>query len=104
MGYTDRDLLELRYDGPIPAWERPSNPARELRQRLRLHRRLAMEYAVEANRQDRRAQDADTERLREYHQANAARSRRNLADARRAHSMLAAELGRLIRPQIVTTA
>ena len=92
---TDRDLDELRYDGPIPP--RQGNPARELRQRLKLFRRMAMDYAVEANRQDRRAEDAGDDRLREYHQSNAARSRRNLADARRAHSLLAAELGRLTR-------
>jgi len=93
---TTTDLDELRYDGPIPP--RQGNPARELRQRLKLFRRMAMDYAVEANRQDRRAEDAGDERLRDYHQGNATRSRRNLADARRAHSVLAAELGRIILP------
>ena len=97
LNLTERHLDELRYDGPIPP--RQGNPAHELRQRLKLFRRMAMDYAVEANRQDRRAEDAGDDRLREYHQSNATRSRRNLAHARQCHSLYAAELGRLIRPR-----
>jgi hypothetical protein len=99
MLYSHSDHLQLRYDGPIPTVS--DNPARDLRRRLKTQRRMAMDYAIEANRQDRRAADAETERLREYHAANAARSRRNLADMRRQHSQTAAWLGRLMRPRAV---
>lgn len=94
---TTTDLLELRYDGPIPSWERPANPAVLLRQRMRLFRRMARDYAREAVRRSQCAIEVDDEHLSQRHRDGAARARRDLAQARRTHSALAAELGRLIR-------
>ena len=96
---TDRDGLELRYDGPIPAWERPQQSmAVQIRGRMRLHRRLALEYATEARRSDSRAEDADTERSSDFHRECAVRARRAVMVERRAHSRYAATLGQIIRP------
>lgn len=92
MTLTERELLELRYDGPIP---QQADEVRVLRQRVKLFRRMAMDHAAEARRQDRNAQEVGIEAMSERHQRRAGAARRNLADARRAHAMCAAELGRL---------
>lgn len=90
--------LELRYDGPIPAWEWSVPPAAvTLLQRMRLHRRLALEYAQSARRQLDFAAIDDGNGQRSVHRQAAERSRRNLAEARQTHSSLAATLGALSR-------
>ncbi len=84
-----REALELRYDGPIPggydgpipAGDRPAAPAEALRRRMRLHRRLAMDYA-------RQAAAAG---------GGAALALRRLAAERRSHSRLARLLGAALR-------
>lgn len=102
MVRANNEILELRYDGPIPEWERPDHAERErikLHQRLNRHRRMALTYADEARRQRERADEAGSQRLRDYHTANHHRALRNLDYERRAHSRLAAHLGSLTRPR-----
>jgi hypothetical protein len=78
-----REALDLRYDGPIPAGEFPVADAVEaLRRRMRLHRRLAMDYAGQARRTA----------------GESARALRLLAAERRAHSALARVLGEMLGP------
>lgn len=96
---SQADLDALRYDGPTPPRAVP--PATKIRKAMRLHRRMAMDYAREAVRQDQRAAECGIEKLRRYHSENAIRSRRNFAWERKVHSELAAELGALICPRAV---
>ena len=94
IGWRRRVALELRYDGPVPPWEAPSPPAAViLLQRMRLHRRLALEYAEIVRQQRDHATVATSERQRRFHHQAAERCRGNLAESRRAHSSLAAALG-----------
>jgi hypothetical protein len=73
--------LELRYDGPIPASDPPPLGAAEaLRRRMRLHRRLALDFALQAG-----------------SAADSGRSLAHLAAERRAHSRLARLLGAALR-------
>ncbi len=72
----DRGAIERRWDGPIPFWEEDGpGPEVEIRRRMRVHRRLALEFAAAAR---RCGQPADVARLRA-----------NVAGERRAHSQLA---------------
>ena len=76
-----RLALELRYDGPIPAAPAlPADAAALLRGRMRLHRRLALDFA-------RQAAAA----------AEPARALVGYGAARRAHSRLAGRLGGVLR-------
>jgi len=98
IGWRRRGAVELRYDGPVPPWEVPSPPtAIILLQRMRLHRRLALEYAQVVREQRDHATAAATERQRRFHHQAVERCRRNLAESRRAHSSLAAALGKARR-------
>ena len=90
-GWRRGVALELRYDGPVPFWEMPPPPVTAtLIQRMRLHRRLAREYAAAVRRQLDCVDGGEAGRV--HHEA-AQRCRRDLAEARRAHSALAAALG-----------
>ena len=81
-GWLGREALELRYDGPIPAADRPAaDPAEQLRRRMRLHRRLALDYARQAG------GTGD----------DPGRSLRHFAGERRSHSRLARLLGEVLR-------
>jgi len=66
--------------------------------RVRLHRRLATEYAAAWLGQIAMAHAAGSADTRRFHQAAALRCRVNLVDASQAHSALATVLARL-RPR-----
>lgn len=94
MTFTASDIQELRYDGPIPAWERPQADANKvIRQRMRTHRRMAGEYVKNIRQHRQRAVDAESIEAGAYHAARLERAVANLRDARRAHFNLAACLG-----------